>query len=120
MSEYQTHQEEIPAAPGNTNGRSIVSTFCVNDDGMPSGGGVHGEGFHISWQNGPVVNGVRNGAFIEEVLLACVARLSDFQRGRFACLENEKAVRHISEALQAMYSRSRDRVARGVEGKYES
>ena len=119
MSDYKTNQREIPPHRHNANGRSVVSTFRVDGAGMPSGGEAHGEGFHIHWQEGPVVNGLRCGAFIEEVLLACEDRLSAFQEGRFACAENEKAARHIGLALKSLYGRSRDRVARGVEGKYE-
>ncbi|MCK1281493.1 hypothetical protein IVB46_40375 [Bradyrhizobium sp. 61] len=72
---------------------------------------------HISFQNGPInergVNGVT-----QEVLLAIVAdRLNSFQNGPFACRENEIALEKVQEAMEALQSRTKARMARGVEGR---
>lgn len=70
----------------------------------------------IVFQNGPIqevgVNGISN-----EALLAVVEdRLISFQAGQFSCRENAIALTHIQEALMWLQKRTRDRVARGVEG----
>lgn len=58
------------------------------------------------------VNGITN-----EVLLAIVQdRLKGYQSGSFACRENAIALTKIEEALMWLHYRSRDRLARGVEG----
>jgi hypothetical protein len=70
----------------------------------------------IQFQNGPVrevgVNGISN-----EALLAVVEdRLLGFQSGEFACCENAVALTKIQEAMMWLQKRTRDRMARGVEG----
>jgi hypothetical protein len=72
---------------------------------------------HISFQNGPInehgVNGVT-----QEVLLAIVAdRLQSFQTGPFASPLNAKALEHVLAAQEALLSRTRERMKRGVEGR---
>lgn len=72
---------------------------------------------HISFQNGPInehgVNGVT-----QEVLLAIVAdRLECFQAGPFACTENLNALMHVRDAMTWLQSRTKARMARGVEGQ---
>jgi hypothetical protein len=71
---------------------------------------------YIHFQNGPIqevgVNGVSN-----EALLAIVEdRLACFQAGQYACRENAVALTKIQEAMMWLQKRTRDRVARGVEG----
>ncbi len=73
----------------------------------------------INFQKGTVpeagVNGITN-----EVLLAVVAhRLESFQAGDFACDENKMALNNVEAALCALKERTKDRIARGVEGKQE-
>jgi hypothetical protein len=68
------------------------------------------------FQCGPVremgINGVTN-----EALLAIVRdRLECFQVGPFACTENAEALLKVREALQWLHSRTRERLARNVEG----
>lgn len=70
----------------------------------------------LRFQNGPIgeagVNGISN-----EALLAIVEdRLSGFQSGQYACRENAIALTKIQEAMMWLQKRTRDRVARGVEG----
>lgn len=73
----------------------------------------------IQFQNGPIqeagVNGISN-----EALLAIVEdRLAGFQSGEYACRENALALTKIQEAMLWLQKRTRDRVARGVEGTSE-
>ena len=70
----------------------------------------------IRFQNGPIqekgVNGISN-----EALLAVVEdRLIGFQSGQFACRENAVALTKLQECAMWLSKRTRDRVARGVEG----
>lgn len=70
----------------------------------------------IFFQNGPVENSEPNG-ITQEVLLAIVIdRLQCFQRGPFACRENAIALTHIETAMMWLQQRTRDRIARNVEG----
>lgn len=70
----------------------------------------------IKFQNGPVkefgINGITN-----ETLLAVVEdRLLGFQSGQFACRENAVALTKLQECMMWLQKRTRDRMARGVEG----
>jgi len=72
----------------------------------------------VLFQNGPIgemgVNGIT-----QEVLLAIVAdRLQAFQAGPYACVENAEALKHVEAAQEALLSRTRARMARGVEGTH--
>lgn len=94
-------------------------------NGNPTGGVVVGTGFTISWQDGPLGRGddrqAPNGAFVEDVLEACLQRLGFYQSasgGRFACPENEDAMSGIAAALAALDDRTRAREARCVEGTH--
>jgi len=78
----------------------------------------HGQNCLISFQNGPIneagVNGISN-----EALLAIVEdRLVGFQSGQYACRENAVALTKIQEAMMWLQKRTRDRMARGVEGTH--
>lgn len=95
--------------------RPVRNAFWVDDNGNPTGGITSGEGFTIAWQNGVQE---RNGAFLEEVLGACLARFEFFQDSKFACEENADAIDGIKAALDAMGRRFANRAARGVEGSY--
>ena len=96
----------------------IENTFHTDHNNNPTGGMSQGQGFAIDWQNGILE---RNGAYLEEVLEACLARLYFFQDaglGKFRCRENALAITHIEEALHWLDHRTQTRVKRGVEGTY--
>jgi len=74
----------------------------------------------VEFQDGPIqevgVNGISN-----EALLAVVEdRLQGFQSGDYACRENALALTKLQEAMMWLHKRTRDRVARGVEGTSEA
>lgn len=95
----------------------------------PGAGGAHhsylvdvdhdvNKGLHVHFQNGPIAEAGVNG-ITQEVLLAIVIdRLRCFQAGPYACPENADALTHATEALEALKSRTRARMARGVEGTH--
>ncbi|WP_428303891.1 hypothetical protein [Lacipirellula sp.] len=73
--------------------------------------------YELKFQKGPIGDAGPNG-LSNEVLLAIVEdRLIGFQAGKFACRENAVALTKLQEALMWLHKRTRDRVARGVEGK---
>lgn len=87
-------------------------------------------GVNLRFQNGPIakpedMNGITNEALIAVV----IDRMRGFQfcrkadgtfeesaRGQYACKENACALTHMEEALMWLQKRTRDRMARGVEG----
>ena len=71
---------------------------------------------HISFQKGPVTENGVNGVSNEALLAIVRDRLECFQRGDFACTENQTALDHVVAAMVALHNRTRDRVVRGVEG----
>lgn len=73
---------------------------------------------YIEFQNGPIqevgVNGISN-----EALLAVVRdRLEGFQSGPYRCDTNEQALVAVVAAMEALHSRTKERVNRGVEGTH--
>ena len=73
----------------------------------------------IRFQNGPIqeagVNGISN-----EALLAIVEdRLRGFHEGDYRTPEGTMALQKVEEAMMWLHKRTRDRVARGVEGTHE-
>jgi len=91
---------------------------AISNLAHPVPGRCHLAHLHILFQNGPIpqagVNGITN-----EALLAIVAdRLRSFQSDPYACVDNAKALHHIEQALHYLKQRTRERMARGVEGSY--
>jgi hypothetical protein len=103
------------------------------DDRDPSNGGAShnyllrwyerdGSGCEVefNFQNGPIKEVGTNGITHEALLAVLVDRLEGFQAGQHACPENALALEHINKAIEALHSRTRNRVARGVEGTHEA
>ncbi len=72
----------------------------------------------ISFQNGPIQEAGINGISNEALLAIVEDRLLGFQSGQFACRENAIALTKIQEAMMWLQKRTRDRMARGVEGTH--
>ena len=73
--------------------------------------------FEIPFQKGSIkVNG-RNGVMIEELLEIAAMRITDLN-GKFQCKENEEAIDLINKAISVLDDRTRDRIARQVEGQH--
>jgi hypothetical protein len=71
----------------------------------------------ILFQNGPIQEaGGVNGISHEALLAIVIDRLRSFQAGAYACRDNAIALTHLEDALMWLQKRTRDRVARGVEG----
>lgn len=91
-------------------------------DGNPAGGHSWGQGYAIAWQNGPLGRGAErkppNGAFVEDILSAAIARMEFYQRTKFACEDNAEALRGMYAARAALQRRTRGREERNVEGTH--
>lgn len=70
----------------------------------------------IHFQNGPIQEAGVNGISGEALLSIVEDRLIGFQSGPFACRENAVALTKLQEAMMWLQKRTRDRMARGVEG----
>lgn len=70
----------------------------------------------ISFQNGPINEAGVNGISNESLLAIVEDRLKGFQSGPYACGENGLALAHVQDAMHWLHHRTRERVARGVEG----
>lgn len=95
----------------------------VDSDGNPAGGVVSSVGMTISWQNGPLGRGESrrppNGAFVEDVIQAAIARLDFYQESKFNCRENADAIIYLTRALDKLRSRTSRRESQGTEGTHE-
>lgn len=79
----------------------------------------NGTTYMVDFQNGPIAEFGVNGV-THEVLLAILAdRLRSFQAGPYACQENGEALSNIVQAQHWLKSRTRARMARGVEGTHQ-
>ena len=70
----------------------------------------------IKFQSGPIQEAGQNGAQVEEVIDILLQRLQGFQKGRFTCRENANAITSLEVARMWLEARTKDRVAREVEG----
>ena len=124
------------------NGLNEALTIAVVDKPGPGGANhkyaieLHPEGCEspkhavvLSFQNGPISSPAdMNGITGEAIIAVSIDRLRGFQftrddagnytkaPGPFACRENAIALTKLEEALMWLQKRTRDRMARGVEG----
>jgi len=76
------------------------------------------DGVSIKFQNGPIKEVGTNGVTHEALLAILIDRLRGFQSGKFACRENALALTKLEEAMHWLLHRTRQRMARGVEGTH--
>lgn len=100
--------------PGNGGANHAYAvSYCLNPG--TSAGGVHTM-LRVDFQKGPVKEAGINGITNEALLAIVIDRLQGFQSGDFKCRENAIALTSLEEALMWLQKRTRDRLARGVEG----
>ena len=85
--------------------------YAVDVDGSENGMDVY-------FQNGPIAEDGVNGVTQEVLLAIVIDRLRCFQAGPFACKENAEALDHALQSLDWLKSRTKARMARGVEGTH--
>lgn len=72
----------------------------------------------INFQNGPIAESGYNGFTNEALMAVLIDRMRGFQEGPFKSRENALCLTHLEEALMWTQKRTRDRIARGVEGTH--
>lgn len=95
-------------------------------DGPGAGGACHqyrlqwpgDSGIRIEFQNGPIAEAGVNGVTHEALLAVLIDRLESFQLGPFASDYNAIALAHLHSAQSTLLARTRERMARGVEGTH--
>ena len=107
---------EITAGESGPGGASHRYDIIGEAESMPNVG-PRPFGVNLRFQNGPIAslkdyNGITN----EALLAVLIDRMRGFQGGPFKCRENAIALTHLEEALMWLQKRTRDRMARGVEG----
>ena len=72
-----------------------------------------GEYIHLKFQDGV---GEVNGTTNEEIIELLVKRLQSLNQPPYNCRENSLAITHLEEALHWLWTRTKNRLERGVEG----
>lgn len=80
--------------------------------------GTPGFCFEIRFQNGPIREVGVNGLTHEALLAVLEDRLVGFQNGPYATADNAEALEHIRGAMECLHRRTKERLARGVEGTH--
>lgn len=98
-----------------------ISGYDAVTNGSYKGGVFTRHSTTILFQNGPIDedgNGA-NGIQHEALLAILIDRMRGFQTGPYACDDNEEALELLETALETMQNRTRERLARNVEGTHE-
>lgn len=107
---------EVLDGPGDGNAsHEYVVSLCP---GLKEGVMQPTRSWPISFQKGPIQEAGHNGISNEALLTIVIDRMRGFQSGQFACRENAIALTHLEDALMWLQKRTRDRLARGVEGTH--
>lgn len=109
--------------PGGANQRYLVSGFNTLEH--PAARDANGNrrqqtALHMLFQSGDPAEFGINGITNEVLLSIVIDRLEGFQHGPFGCDQNQIALERARDALEALHERTRDRIIRDVEGKFES
>ena len=99
-----------------------LATGHADDTGFVRGGGVEAPGVSIRWQDGPrgqEPDGTPRpgtGAFVEDLIVACIHRLEAYEKTVFKHAANDAAIVHLRHAWDHLTARHRDRRERGALG----
>jgi hypothetical protein len=109
--------------PKNGNASHVYFIDYPAPPGCPAPPGAEGQPAMVRtvlcFQNGPIKEVGTNGITQEVLLAILIDRLRGFQSSPYACRENAIALTKLEEAAQWLHSRTRARVARGVEGTHQ-
>lgn len=98
--------------PGGAHTRYVLELACPEDRSP-----VPRKTLDIQFQSRPISGPTDFDGWTNESLIAVVIdRIRGFQRAQFACRDNAIALTHMEDALMRLQNRTRDRMARGVEG----
>lgn len=73
----------------------------------------------IDFQNGAIKEAGLNGLPDEALLAILIDRADGFANGPFESEDNDNALFHLKEAMHFKQKRTRERIARGVEGTHQ-
>lgn len=108
---------DAPGA-GGAHHRYVISGFNPTSNPSAVAPEDNAHSVTILFQNGPIAECGVNGLTNEALLAVVRDRVGAFNRGSFACDENSRALRGINEAIDALHSRTKSSMARGVEGTH--
>ncbi len=80
--------------------------------------GLHPTVLSVLFQNGPIKEVGVNGVTHEALIAVVIDRMRSFQAGPYACQANADALAALEIALFHLQTRTRERIARGVEGTH--
>lgn len=114
---------EVVDEPGSGGANHLYIISGINATTNVSGGHLGPVGQSspccaVLFQNGPIAEVGVNGVTHEALLAVLADRLRCFQSGPYANTYNAKALEHIEAAMESLHARTRERMARGVEGTH--
>lgn len=104
---------------GNANHKYVITGFDTGSNVSADHDEI-AQSLTILFQNGVIPEVGNNGVTPEVLLAICAHRLQGFQAGPFPSPYNEEALDHINLALVALKSRTKQRVAKGIEGTHQA
>lgn len=105
---------------GGANHRYLIGGFDTSTNPSdPYQGDVASNVIEVLFQNGPIAEVGVNGVTHEALIAILIDRLEAFQRGPFANAHNAIALHSLQTAQSALLERTRERMARGVEGTHK-
>lgn len=96
----------------------LIAGFALPIDDDTDSGMIMESAF-LPFQDGPINEVGVNGITHEALLSILIDRLESFQAGDFACEENANALNNLQAAQAWLQKRTKDRMARNVEGTHE-
>src|SRR4051812_15708230 len=105
------HQLKVTALDGPGPGNASHK-YEISWDKTPN----YSEGMVFDFQKGPIKEAGVNGVSGESLLAILIDRMRGFQSGPFRSEHNGHALAHMEIALEHLQARTKERIARGVEG----
>jgi len=108
------HQLKVTALDGPGPGNASHK-YEISWDKTPN----YNEGIILAFQNGPIKEAGLNGVSGEALLAILIDHMRGFQSGPFRSEHNGFALAHLWIALEHLQARTKERIARGVEGTHD-
>ncbi len=104
---------------GGASHRYTITGFDTSSNVALAGSGIEPKSETvILFQNGPINEVGVNGLTHEALLAIVIDRMQAFQKGPYSCRENAIALTKMEEAQHWLLHRTRERMARQVEGTH--
>lgn len=109
---------DVTDEPGSVGANHAYLITGFNTERNPSVAPACWDRVLILFQNGPIAEAGVNGITHEALLAILIDRLECFQNGKFANDYNAAALNHLRSAQGVLLDRTRERMARNVEGTH--